>query len=152
MGFVGIGGGIGIGGALAAGLLVFTGVGFIAVILASVAATIAGSFGLGVLDMDGLHDQIKKKISEEGLKTFDNSINKLDNKINEIINQVFDTKVESVSKIAAQAISLYENLLEQQEHVSSETTEERLAEKEWISQKRQELERIQQDVKFIIET
>jgi len=151
MGFVGIGGGIGIGGALAAGLLVFTGFGFIAVIAASVAATIAGSFGLGVLDMDGLHHQIKKKIIEEGLKKFDDSIDRMDEKISEIIDTVFDSKVESVNKIIAQAISLYENLLEQQEHVSSETIEERFAEKAWISQKRGELEQIQQHMKSIIE-
>ena len=90
-GFMGIGGGIGIGGALAAGLLVFTGVGFIAVIVASVAATIAGSFGLGMLDMDGLHDKIKQKILEEGLKKFDDSVDKLDSKINQIVNKVFDS-------------------------------------------------------------
>ncbi len=150
-GFMGIGGGIGIGGALAAGLLVFTGVGFIAVIVASVAATIAGTFGLGMLDMDGLHDKIKKKILEEGLKKFDDSLNKFDNKINEIIDKLFDSKVESASKIITQAISLYENLLEQQEHISEETIEERLADKAWISQKREELERIQQDIESIIQ-
>lgn len=150
-GFMGIGGGIGIGGALAAGLLVFTGVGFIAVIVASVAATIAGTFGLGMLDMDGLHDQIKNKIIKEGLKKFDDSTDRLDNKINEIVNKVFDSKVESVSKIITQAISLYENLLEQQENVSEETIEERLADKAWISQKRSELEQIQQNMKSIIE-
>ena len=60
-------------------------------------------------------------------------------------------KVESVSKIIAQAISLYENLLEQQENVSSETIEERLADKAWISQKRGELEQIQQNIKSIVE-
>ncbi|MFN6581892.1 MAG: dynamin family protein, partial [Aulosira sp. ZfuVER01] len=49
MGFGGIGGGIGIGGALAAALFVFTGVGFIALIVTSVVAAIAGSFGLGML-------------------------------------------------------------------------------------------------------
>ncbi len=149
-GFMGIGGGIGIGGALAAGLLVFTGVGFIAVIVATVAATIAGTFGLGMLDMDGLHDKIKKKILEEGLKKFDDSLNKFDNKINEIIVKLFDSKVESASKIITQAISLYENLLEQQEHVSEESIEERLADKTWISQKREELERIQQDIESIM--
>jgi len=58
MGMGGIGGGIGIGGALAAGLLAFTGVGFIAIIVTSVAAAIAGSFGLGMLDFDGLKNQI----------------------------------------------------------------------------------------------
>lgn len=150
MGFMGIGGAIGIGGALATGLLVFTGVAFIAVIVASVAATIAGSFGLGMLDMDGLHDKIKMKILEEGLNNFDDSIDKLHYKISEIVNTVFDNKVESASKVIAQAISLYENLLEQQEQIHRETLEELEADKAWISKKRQEFERIQQNIQSII--
>ena len=151
MGFGGVGGGMGIGGALAAGLLVFTGVGFIGIIIASVAATIAGSFGLGMLDMDGLHDRIKAKVIAEGINKLHDSLDKVGDKLEEIINTVFDSKVESASKVIAEAISLYENLLEQQEHISSETIEERLTEKAWISQKRQELERIQQDIKSTVE-
>ncbi|MEM7714191.1 MAG: dynamin family protein [Cyanobacteria bacterium P01_A01_bin.68] len=148
--FMGIGGGIGIGGALAAGLLVFTGVGFVTVIVASVLATLAGSFGLGILDMDGLHNQIKKKILEEGLNNFNDSLDKLDDKIHEIINNVFDGKVESVSKVIVQAISLYENLLEQQQHAHQETIEERFADRTWIFEKRQQIKQIHQDLESII--
>ncbi|MHC5719080.1 MAG: dynamin family protein, partial [Nostoc sp.] len=113
MGMGGIGGGIGIGGALAAGLIVFTGLGFIAVIVASLAATIAGSFGFGMLDFDGLKDKIKGKVFELGFQKFDESMDKLSDKLDEIVGSVFENRVESASRVIAEAIALYENLLEQ---------------------------------------
>lgn len=150
MGFAGIGGGLGIGGALAAGLVVFTGVGFIAVIVAGVAATIASSFGLGMLDLDGLKDQIKLKVFEIGFEKLDESIDKLSEKLEEIISTVFDERVESASKIIEQAIALYENLLEQQEKAHQVTLEQREAEKQLIFQKRQELEKVQNDLEILL--
>lgn len=150
MGMAGFGGGVGIGGALAAGLIVFTGLGFIAVVVASVAAAIAGSFGFGMLDFDGLKDQIKGKIFELGFQKFDESMDKLSEKVDEIIGSVFDNRVESASRVIAQAIALYENLLEQQEKAHSETLEQREAEKAWIDQKCQELEQIQNGLEVIL--
>uniref|UniRef100_UPI00117778E7 dynamin family protein n=1 Tax=Calothrix rhizosoleniae TaxID=888997 RepID=UPI00117778E7 len=149
MGFGGIGGGVGIG-VLATGLLAFTGIGFIAIIVAGVVSTIAGSFGLGVLDVDGIHDQIKMKVLELGFQKLDESIDEATNKLKEIIDTVIDSKVDSASQIIAAAISLYENLLEQQEKAHQETLEEREADKIWISQKRQELEQVQKDMESII--
>ncbi|MEH2447152.1 MAG: hypothetical protein V7K18_15500 [Nostoc sp.] len=150
MGMGGIGGGIGIGTALAAGLIVFTGLGFIAVIVASVAATIAGSFGFGMLDFDGLKDQIKGKVFELGFQKFDESMDKLSEKLDEIVGSVFEKRVESASRVIAEAIALYENLLEQQEKAHNETLEQREAEKMWIYQKRQELEQIQNQLEVIL--
>ncbi|MEH2284003.1 MAG: hypothetical protein V7K90_22205 [Nostoc sp.] len=150
MGMGGIGGGIGIGGALAAGLIVFTGLGFIAVIVASLAATIAGSFGFGMLDFDGLKDQIKGKVFEVGFQKFDESTDKLSEKLDEIVGSVFNSRVESASRVIAQAIALYENLLEQQEKAHNETLEQREAEKIWIYQKRQELEKVQNGLEIIL--
>ncbi|MEH2375250.1 hypothetical protein [Nostoc sp.] len=124
----GIGGGIGIGGALAAGLIL-TGFGFIAVVVASVAAAIAGYFGLGMLDFDGLKDQIKGKVFELGFKKFYESMDKLSEKLHEIVGSVFENRVESASRVITQAIALYENLLEQQEKAHNETLEQREAEK-----------------------
>ncbi|OYD96504.1 dynamin family protein [Nostoc sp. 'Peltigera membranacea cyanobiont' 210A] len=150
-GFGGIGGGLGIG-ALAAGLMVFTGLGFIAVIFASVAAAIAGSFGFGMLDFDGLKDKIKGKVIEIGFQKFNESMNKnkLPAKLDEIIGSVFNSRVESASRVIAQAIALYENLLEQQEKAHSETLEQREAEKTWIYQKREELEQVQNGLEVIL--
>ncbi|MEH1912216.1 MAG: hypothetical protein V7L05_06520 [Nostoc sp.] len=148
-GFGGISGGLGIG-ALAAGLMVFTGLGFIAVIVASVAAAIAGSFGFGMLDFDGLKDKIKGKVFELGFQKFDESMDKLSDKLDEIVGSVFENRVESASRVIAEAIALYENLLEQQEKAHNETLEQREAEKMWIYQKRQELEQVQNRLEVIL--
>ncbi|MBF2006580.1 MAG: hypothetical protein IGS49_14210 [Chlorogloeopsis fritschii C42_A2020_084] len=150
MGFGGIGGGVGIGGALAAALFAFTGIGFIALIVTTVVATIAGSFGLGVLDVDGIHNQIKMKVLELGFQKLDESINQGADKLSEIIDTVFDSKVESASRVIAEAISLYENLLEQQEKAHQKSLEELEPDKAWISQKRQELEIVQNKIESLI--
>ena len=63
---------------------------------------------------------------------------------------VFNSRVESASGVIAQAIALYENLLEQQEKAHNETLEQREAEKMWIYQKRQELEQVQNGLEVIL--
>ncbi|MBD2292691.1 dynamin family protein [Anabaena sphaerica FACHB-251] len=150
MGLGGIGGGIGVGGALAAGLIVFTGLGFIAVIVAAVAATIASSFGFGLLDFDGLSTQIKQKVYDIGFQKFEESVEKVSEKLDEIINTVFNSRIEGSSRVIAEAISLYENLIEQQEKAHQETLEQREIEKSFINQKRQELEQVQKELQTII--
>ncbi len=149
MRFGSIGGGVGIGGALAAGLMMFTGVGFIAVIIASVAAAFASSFGLGMLDIDGLHKQIKMKVLEKGLdKLKDNeSLSQIIEKIKQIINTLTDSRVESASRVISKAISLYENLLEQQDKAHGSTLEQREVSSYWISSKRRELEQVREAMK-----
>lgn len=150
MGLGGIGGGVGVGGALAAGLLAFTGLGFIAITVAAVAATIASSFGLGLLDFDGLKDQIKVKVFEIGFEKFDESVDKIAEKLNGIINEVFNDRLEAASQVIAEAISLYENLLEQQEKAHQENLEQREIEKAFINQKRQEIEQVQKELQTMI--
>ncbi|KYC36268.1 hypothetical protein WA1_41825 [Scytonema hofmannii PCC 7110] len=152
MGLGGIGGGLGIGGALAAGLIVFTGVGLIAVIVTAVATAIASSFGLGMLDVDGLHEQVKQKVLEIGLDKFtkDESIDKIIDKLEEILHVVFNSRVESANRVVAQAITLYEHLIEQQEKVHQETLEQREIEKAWIYQKCQELERSVSEIEEVL--
>ena len=58
--------------------------------------------------------------------------------------------LESPSQVIAQAIALYENLLEQQEKAHNETLEQREAEKMWIYEKRQELEQVQNGLEVIL--
>ncbi|MCL6752093.1 hypothetical protein KBT16_14430 [Nostoc sp. CCCryo 231-06] len=60
-----------------------------------------------------------------------------------------ESVLESPSGVIAQAIALYENLLEQQEKAHNETLEQREAEKMWIYQKRQELEQVQNRLETI---
>ncbi|MDZ8054349.1 MAG: hypothetical protein RMX68_028730 [Aulosira sp. ZfuVER01] len=103
-----------------------------------------------VLDVDGIHGKIKSKVLELGLKKFEESKDKVSEKLSEIIDTVFDSKLDSVSRVIGEAISLYENLLEQQEKVHQETVEDREADKAWISQKYQELEQTQNKIKSII--
>lgn len=119
-------------------------------ILAGVAATIAGSLGFGMLDVDRLKNQIKEKILDLGYQNFEKAQAKLDSKLNEIINLVFDQRVEAVSGKISKAISLYENLLEQQEKAHKETVEQRQAEKSWISHQRHELEQLQKNIEAIL--
>lgn len=143
-------GGIGAGGALAAGLLAFTGIGLIPIIIAAVATAIAGSFGLGLLDVDGIHDQIKIKVIEQGFKKFSESRAKIRNRLGEIISSTFNSRVEAADEAIKQIISSCENLLEQQEKAYKETLEQRQAEKAWIAQKRQELEQVKNNVEAIL--
>jgi GTPase Era involved in 16S rRNA processing len=152
--FVGAGafaGGIGIGGALAAALIFLAPIGIVAAIIASVVAAITGTFGLGMLDVDGLRDKIKLKVCAKGLMEFDPSFESFKKeKLKEIVSSVFDKRVESASRAIAQAISIYENLLQQQEKAHQETLEQREAEKVWIAQKRQELEQVQNNIEAIL--
>ncbi|MTJ07583.1 dynamin family protein [Anabaena sp. UHCC 0204] len=150
MGLGGIGGGVGVGGALAVGLIAFTGLGFIAIVVAAIAATIASSFGFGLLDFDGLSTQIKQKVYDIGFEKFEESVEKISEKLDEIINTVFNSRIEGSSRVIAEAISLYENLIEQQEKAHQENLEQREIEKAFIKQKRQELEQVQKELQTII--
>lgn len=152
MGIGGFGGGMGVGGALAAGLLAFTGLGLITIILASLAATVVGGAGLRMLGIDGVRDQIKQKVFEIGFQKFNESTDKVAEKLDEIVSSVFYNRVEGASRAIAQAISLYENLLEQQEKTHKESLEQREADKAWILQKRQELEQLQKNIELSMST
>ncbi|MEB3148576.1 MAG: dynamin family protein, partial [Sphaerospermopsis sp.] len=151
MGFGGISGGLGIGGALAAALIFFTGIGFVAIAVFAVGAAIAGSLGLGMLDIDGIHTKIKTTICKIGMKKFcEESKDKVYQTTQEIINTVFKNRFESASRVITEAISIYENILEQQEKAHQENLEQREIEKAFINQKRQELEQVQKELQTII--
>ncbi|WP_228013168.1 hypothetical protein [Nostoc edaphicum] len=78
------------------------------------------------------------------------AVNATPAKFDEIIGSVFENRVESTSRVIAQAIALYENLLEQQEKAHNETLEQREAEKMWIYQKHEELEQVQNGLEIIL--
>ncbi len=143
-------GGMGAGGALAAGLFVFSGIGIVALIITAVATAIASSFGLGMLDVDGIHGQIKQKVCELGLKKFEESNNTINERLDEIVASAFNSRVEVADEAIKQIISSYESLLEQQEKAHTETLAEREADKEFIARKRQELEQVQKNIEAIL--
>lgn len=141
-------GGIGIGGATATTLMLFAGLGLVPVILAGLATGMLAEIGSGMIGFNGIQDQIKRKVCEIGIQNLDKL--KIDQELDEIVGLVFNSRVESASRVIAQAIALYENLLEQQEKAHNETLEQREAEKMWIYQKRQELEQIQNQLEIIL--
>ena len=53
--------------------------------------------------------------------------------------------------IIAQAIALYENLIEQHEQAHRETVEEQQIKKAWISEKRQEIEKVKNEIEAILQ-
>lgn len=142
-----LGGLVSIGVVLAAALA-FAPFGMIAAIVAGVVAAIASLIGVNgfKLGMGLIYYQIKQSVCELGMKEFENSMYEYNKKLNETVCSAFDEKVTSVSRAIAQAISLYENLLQEQEKVHQETLEQREAEKAWIAEKRKELEQVQKGI------
>lgn len=103
-----------------------------------------------MLDVDGIHNQIKQKVCELGLKKFEESNNKINERLDEIVASAFNSRLEVADEAIKQIISSYENLLEQQEKAHRETQEQREADKAWISQQRQELEQVQKNIEAIL--
>ncbi|MEG3850363.1 dynamin family protein [Microcoleus sp. herbarium19] len=143
-------GGLGLGGLVAAGLLFFAGLGIIPVILGGLAAGGGGTFGLGMLDVDGIHNQIKQKICELGFQKFKESEESISEKIKERIIAVFEERVETSSGAMSKAIALWENLLEQQEKRDRQTQTQCEAEKVWLADKRRELQEIESQIEAIL--
>ncbi|MGB8688395.1 MAG: dynamin family protein [Microcoleus sp.] len=146
----GLMGGLGIGAAVGAALLFFTGLGFIGVILGGLAAGAGGGLGWGFLDGDAVKEQIKEKVCELGFEKFEESSQSIFDKIHERILAVFEERVETSSGAIAKAISLWENLLEQQEKRDRATLKECEAQKVWLADKRRELEQVQNQIEAIL--
>lgn len=143
-------GGLGLGGLVAAGLLLFAGLGIIPVILGGLAAGGGGAFGLGMLDVDGIHNQIKQKVCELGFQKFKESEESIFEKIKERIIAVFEERVETSSDAMSKAISLWENLLEQQEKRDRQNQAECESQKVWLADKRRELQQVQNQIQTIL--
>jgi uncharacterized tellurite resistance protein B-like protein len=117
-------------------------------IVGTVTGGIAGVFKFG--SGGAAQPSVKQRVFEQGWQKFTQSKDKLFEKIKEIIILVIDERVKSATKIAEQAVSLYEELLEQQEQYLQETAEQQKAEKAWIAQQRQELEQVQKNIEAIL--
>ena len=143
-------GGLGIGAAVGAALLFFTGLGFIGVILGGLAAGAGGGLGLNFLDGDAVKAQIKEKVCELGFENFDESSQSIFDKIQERIIALFEKRIEASNGVMSKAISLWENLLEQQENRDRQNQAECEAEKVWLADKRRELEQVQSQIETIL--
>ena len=142
-------GGLGIG-AVAAAVLIALPLGIIPVILGTIVAGIGGGFGRSFLDGDAVKAQIKQKVCELGFKKFDESSQSILDKIDERIIAVFEERVETSSGAIAQSMSLWENLLEQQEKRDRQNQAECESQKVWLADKRRELEQVQNQIQTIL--
>lgn len=143
-------GGLGIG-AVAAAVLIALPLGIIPVILGTIVAGIGGGFGWSFLDGDAVKAQIKQKVCELGFEKFDESSQSILDKIDERIIAVFEERVETSSGAMSKAMSLWENLLEQQEKRDRQTQAECEAQKVWLADKRRELEQVKSQIEAILD-
>jgi hypothetical protein len=143
-------GGLGIGAAVGAALLFFTGLGFIGVVLGGLAAGAGGGLGLSFLDGDAVKAQIKEKVCELGFEKFGESAESIFEKVQQRIIAVFDDRADANSDAMSKAISLWENLLEQQEKRDRQNQAECDAQKVWLADKRRELEQVQNQIQTIL--
>jgi uncharacterized tellurite resistance protein B-like protein len=117
-------------------------------IVGAVSGGIAGVFKFG--GSSAAQPSIRQKVFERGWEKFTQSKDKFLEKIKEIVVLIIDNRVETVTKIAEQAVSLYEELLGKQERYQQETLEQQEAEKAWILQQRQELEQMQKNIEAVL--
>lgn len=103
-----------------------------------------------VIDKKSIHDKVKREICQVGLVKFHESKQEIFNKIRNRIEAMYDTRVELASNLIKQAISLCENLLEQQEKVYQESVQQRQQDQAWIQQQRQRLEQVRQEIEAIV--
>ncbi len=124
-----------------------------------VTSSIVGAVTGGLAEMAGLwpfggsstvQAPIRQKVFEQGWKKFTQSKDKFLDKIKEIVFLIIDNRVETVTKIAEQTVSLYEELLGKQERYQQETLEQQEAEKAWILKQRQALEQVQKNIEAIL--
>ncbi|MFB2877016.1 dynamin family protein [Aerosakkonemataceae cyanobacterium BLCC-F46] len=143
-------GGLGIGAAVGAALLFFTGLGFIGVILGALAAGAGGGLGWSWLDGDSVKAQIREKVCELGLEKFNESADSIFEKVQEKIIDGFEERIKASNGVMKEAMLLWENLLEDQEKRDRQSQEECDAEKVWIENKRQELLQVEKEIETIL--
>jgi dimeric dUTPase (all-alpha-NTP-PPase superfamily) len=119
-------------------------------VLVGVGAGLIGAFGFGLLDVDGIHNQIKQKVCEIGLQKFKDSQTDINEQLEKVILSAFSSEMQFADTAIKHLISSYENLLEQQEKAHQQNLQEREVEKRSIAQKRQELEQVQKEIAALL--
>ncbi|MEG4166165.1 MULTISPECIES: dynamin family protein [unclassified Microcoleus] len=142
-------GGLGIG-AVAAAVLIALPLGIIPVILGTIVAGLGGGLGWSFLDGDTVKGQIKEKVCELGFQNFDESSQSILDKIQERIIALFEKRIETSNSVMSKAISVWENLLEQQENRDRQTQAECEAKKVWLAEKRRELQEIERQIEAVL--
>ena len=138
------------GVALAAGLYVFTFVAIVPIIIAAIATAIVGSFGLGLLDIDGIHDRIKAEVITKGFEKFDESTEAITERIGEVVVSAFNSRLETADEAIKQIIACYENALQMNEQNSRISLDQAKANKLWITEQRLELEQLRNNTESVV--
>ena len=106
--------------------------------------------GWSFLDGDAVKAQIKEKVCELGFEKFGESAESIFEKVQQRIIAVFAARADANSDAMSKAISLWENLLEQQEKRDRQNQAECEAQKVWLADKRRELEQVQNQIQTIL--
>lgn len=117
-------------------------------ILGVVACSGLAGGGLGgMLSIDG---NIRHKVLEEGLKKFDDSLDSVLEKIFDEIRIAFNQRLNDFYQIVENAISAYENDIEQLEQNANATPEQLKAEIEWLDRQQESLKQVQQEIEAVL--
>lgn len=119
----------------------------LAVLGSLLGGSLLGAGATGILDKQAT---IKAKVFEKGWEQFLESLDKTFDKIYEIIGIEFRGRMDQVDGVISGAISLYENLLEQQGTVHQKNLAQREAEKVWITEQRLELEQLRNNTESVV--
>lgn len=102
--------------------------------------------GIPILDFLEADRAIKAKICEVGINNFRSAKDQFLENLDQMIAASFSDRMAAARKGIQQVIANCENLLEQVDKVSQANIEQRVTQKTWISEQKQELERLQQDL------
>jgi uncharacterized tellurite resistance protein B-like protein/GTPase Era involved in 16S rRNA processing len=141
--FWGAFGAIGIGAALVP--VVFFAGPILVALLGGAGAGLLGGGGIAILE-----NSITENVLKLGCEQFVNSVDGIFERIDKMIYSLFNERIKRVNEVVEETISIYENLIEQQEKAHQENLEQREIEKAFINQKRQELEQVQKELQTII--
>ncbi|MEM1172999.1 MAG: dynamin family protein [Cyanobacteria bacterium P01_H01_bin.35] len=135
-----------LGGLTAGALFMFTGVGFLPILLTGGAVALISSFFGMSTDENNPEIKIKQQVYDACFQKFDKSTREIFNRICENIAEVFYSQFKSASKVIEQAIFIYENLLEQEDKAQKETQQQLKLEKNIIAEKKQQLTQIRNQI------
>ncbi len=139
-----------LGGLTAGALFMFTGVGFLPILLTGGAVVLISSFFGMSPDDENPEIKIKQQVYDACFQKFDKSTAEIFNRICENVAEVFYSQFKSASKVIEQAIFLYENLLEQEDKAHQETQEQLESQKNIIAEKKQQLTEIKNKIETVI--
>ncbi|NES08142.1 MAG: hypothetical protein F6K22_38445, partial [Okeania sp. SIO2F4] len=139
-----------LGGLTAGALFMFTGVGFLPILLTGGAVVLISSFFGMSPDDENPEIKIKQQVYDACFQKFDKSTAEIFNRICENVAEVFYSQFKSASKVIEQAIFLYENLLEQEDKAHQETQEQLKSQKNIIAEKKQQLTEIKKKIETVI--